>query len=383
MIFEVPMRIALVHDWLTGMRGGEKVLSCLCRLLPQADILTLIHVPGACDARIERMRIIGSVLNELPGVRHYYRYLLPLMPLAIERLDATGYDLIISSSHCVAKGVIGSPSALHVCYCYTPMRYAWAQQNIYADTLGWSGLALKAFSGYLRAWDIRSAQHVDYFLASSRNVAQRIWQTYHRHAEVIYPPIDTEFFTPLGEDREDFYLMVSALAPYKRVDQAVLAFTRLGRPLKIIGSGQQLAKLRRQVPKNVEFLGWQSNEVVRDCYRRCRALVFPGEEDFGLVPLEAMACGAAVIAYGAGGALETVIDISQEAASQAPTGLLYASGTVEGLASAIRRFEQMEKRFEPEHMVAWARRFSPATFLRNFKRSVAHLLEKKGLSVPW
>ena len=377
------MRIGLVHDWLTSMRGGEKVLSCLCRLLPQADILTLIHVPGSCDARIERMRIISSVLNELPGVRHYYRYLLPLMPLAIERLDAMEYDLIISSSHCVAKGVIGSPTALHICYCHTPMRYAWAQQDIYGDTLGWSRLILRAISGYLRAWDLRSAKHVAYFLANSQNVSQRIWETYHRQAEVIYPPIDTEFFTPAGETREDFYLMVSALVPYKRVDQAVRAFARLGRPLKIIGSGQQLAKLRRKAPKNVEFLGWQSNEVVRDCYRKCRALVFPGEEDFGMVPLEAMACGAAVIAYGVGGALETVIDVNQKVSSQAPTGLLYTSGTVEGLTSAIKRFERMEKRFEPEHIVAWAQRFGPATFLRNFKRLVAPLLENKGLAVPW
>ncbi len=250
------MRIALVHDWLTGMRGGEKVLSHLCRLFPQADLLTLIHVPGTCHASIERMPIISTFLNDLPAVRYYYRYLLPLMPLAVECLDATGYDLIISSSHCVAKGIIPAPSALHICYCHTPMRYVWDQQKIYTDSLAFSGLTLKAIGGYLRAWDLRSARRVDYFLANSRNVAQRIRQSYHRQAEVIYPPVDTEFFTPASQAREDFYLMVTALSPYKRVDQAIQAFAKLGRPLKIIGSGQQLAKFRRQAPKNVEFLGW-------------------------------------------------------------------------------------------------------------------------------
>ena len=377
------MRIALVHDWLTGMRGGEKVLSHLCRLFPQADLLTLIHVPGTCHASIERMPIISTFLNDLPAVRYYYRYLLPLMPLAVECLDVTGYDLIISSSHCVAKGIIPSPSALHICYCHTPMRYVWDQQKIYTDSLAFSGLTLKAIGGYLRAWDLRSARRVDYFLANSRNVAQRIRRSYHRQAEVIYPPVDTEFFTLASHAREDFYLMVTALAPYKRVDQAIQAFANLGRPLKVIGSGQQLAKFRRQAPKNVEFLGWQSNEMVRDCYRKCRALVFPGEEDFGIVPLEAMACGAAVIAYAAGGALETVVDVSRGSSSHASTGLLYAPQTAEGLASAIKKFEQMETRFEPEHIVTWAQQFAPVTFIRNFKASVAVLLKKKGLTVPW
>lgn len=376
------MPIGLIHDWLTAMRGGEKVLSALCELLPQADILTLLHVPGSCDARIERMRTVTSILNDLPGVRYYYRYLLPLMPLAVERLDATGYDLIISSSHCVAKGIISSPSALHVCYCHTPMRYAWAQQKIYWDTMGFSGLTLRAIDGYLRAWDLRSAKHVDYFIANSHNVARRILQTYGRHAEVIYPPVDTEFFTPGPEPREDFYLMVTALVPYKRVDQAIQTFASLGRPLRIIGSGHHLAKLRRRAPKNVSFLGWRNNEVLRDSYRRCRALVFPGEEDFGMVPVEAMACGTAVIAYGAGGALESVIDVSQEDYA-APTGLLYAPQTAQALESAVRRFERMEERFQPERIVAWAQHFSRARFLQNFKRLVRPLLEKKGLSVPW
>ena len=262
------------------------------------------------------------------------------------------------------------------------MRYAWAQQKIYRESLGWPRLALQTFSPYLRSWDLRSARHVDYFLANSRNVAKRIQQTYHRQAEVVYPPIDTEFFTPGSETREDFYLMVTALSPYKRVDQALEAFGRLGRELRIIGTGQQLSKLRRGAPRNVKFLGWQSNQVVRDCYRRCRALVFPGEEDFGIVPLEAMACGTAVIAYGAGGALESVVDFEQADPNRA-SGLLYAPQTAESLARAVKRFEQIENCFVPEHMVGWARGFSTGIFLENFKRVVGPILEEEGLSKPW
>ena len=370
------MRVGIVHDWLTGMRGGEKVLSCLCELLGQADILTLFHVPGSCDERIESKRIITSGLNELPGVRHYYRYLLGVMPLAIERLNAMDYDLIISSSHCVAKGIIPGPRTLHICYCHTPMRYAWGQEMAYGNRLRW---ALKAMGGYLRAWDIRSSRGVDYFIANSQNVAQRIWRHYQRPAEVIYPPIDTEFFTPGDEAAEDFYLMVTAMAPYKQVDQAMAAFDKLGRRLEIIGSGQQLAKLQRKAPKNVELLGWQSDEVIRDRYRKCRALIFPGEEDFGMVPVEAMACGRPVIAYGAGGALESVLDASEDQ----PSGLLYTPQKADALISAVKRFEQIEQKFKSENIATWARRFGKEKFLESFKEFVSPLLQKNGLTVPW
>ena len=380
---ETVLRIALVHDWLTGMRGGEKVLSMLCRLLPEADLLTLIHSPGSCDARIEAMPIRASMLNDLPGVRHYYRYLLPLMPLAIEQLDTGNYDLIMSSSYCVAKGVTCSPSSLHICYCHTPMRYAWTQAHTYTQNMGLSGLALSAVQPYLRAWDLRSVRHVDYFLANSLNVAKRIQHTYGRDAQVIYPPIDTEFFTPTYDNREDFYLMVTALAPYKQVAQAIEAFTKLGRSLLIIGSGQLFAQLRRGLPENVKLLGWQSNKTVRDHYRRCRAIIFPGEEDFGMVPLEAMACGTPVIAYASGGALETVIDINQKEGARAPTGLLYTPQTAEGLTSAVKQFEQLDGRFKPQQLVAWAQQFSPTRFCNDFKQLVGPLLSNKGLGEPW
>ena len=262
------------------------------------------------------------------------------------------------------------------------MRYAWTQAQSYTQSMGLSGLALAAVQAYIRAWDLRSANHVDYFLANSRNVAKRIQHTYHRDSQVIYPPIDTEFFTPSYDSREDFYLMVTALAPYKRVDQAIEAFGKLHRPLRIIGSGQLLSRLKASAPDNVEFLGWQSNHVVREHYRRCKALIFPGQEDFGMVPLEAMACGTPVIAYAAGGAAETVVDIN-EVSRSVPTGVLYTPGTAEGLRSAVKRFEKVEERVRPQNLVAWARQFGPRRFLADFKRLVAPLIIQKGFALPW
>ena len=377
------MRIALVHDWLTGMRGGEKVLSLLCRLMPQADVLTLLHVPGSCDRYIERMPIRTSSLNDWPAIGRTYRHLLPLMPLAIEQLDAAGYDLIVSSSHCVAKGVIRAPEALHVCYCHTPMRYVWAQTSAYDRTLGPCGWALRALRPYLRAWDRRSAGHVDCFIANSRNVARRIARCYNRSAHVICPPIDTEFFTPAASDREAFYLMVTALAPYKRVEQAIDAFARLGRKLVIIGTGQLLAKLRQAAPPNITFMGWVDDEQVRDAYRQCRALVFPGEEDFGMTPLEAMACGCPVIAYGAGGALETVVDIDSPRDDAPATGVLYQPQTVDGLIAAVERFELRSERLQPKDAVQWAGRFSMERFAERFKRLLEELLAERGMTLRW
>jgi glycosyltransferase involved in cell wall biosynthesis len=220
-------------------------------------------------------------------------------------------------------------------------------------------------------------------LANSLNVAKRIQHTYGRDAQVIYPPIDTEFFTPTYDNREDFYLMVTALAPYKQVAQAIEAFTKLGRSLLIIGSGQLFAQLRRGLPENVKLLGWQSNKTVRGHYRRCRAIIFPSEEDFGMVPLEAMACGTPVIAYASGGALETVIDINQKEGSRAPTGLLYTPQTAEGLTAAVKQFEQLDGRFKPQQLVAWAQRFGPTRFCSDFKQLVGPLLSNKGLGEPW
>lgn len=375
------MRIALVHDWLTGMRGGEKVLSALCELLPAADVLTMIHVPGSCDERIERMPIHTSALSDLPGVGRYYRYLVPLMTLAVEWLDLSGYDLIVSTSHCVAKGVVRPRRAVHVCYCHTPMRYAWSQHDAYRGMRVLPAAALRLMRRYLQAWDRRSAAHVDRFLANSRCVARRIRQTYHRRAEVVHPPVDTEFFTPDGGGREEYYLVVGALAPYKRVDQAVAAFTRLGKPLRVIGTGQQKRIFTRGLPDHITYLGWQSDEAIREHYRRCRALIFPGEEDFGIVPLEATACGAPVIAYGAGGATESVLDIDGDDPC-GPTGLLYTPQTVDALAAAVERFEQVGGGFEPARLRRWAQRFSGARFRARLEAILGPWLDGAGARRP-
>ncbi|MFB3891575.1 MAG: glycosyltransferase [Phycisphaerae bacterium] len=368
-----PIRVALVHDWLTGMRGGEKVLACLCRMFPDADIFTLIHRPGACPP-IDGRSIRTSWLDDLPGVARYYRRLLPLMPLAVERMDVSDYDLVISSSHCVAKGIGGIRAGqVHVCYCHTPMRYVWAVEEDYRRQAGVSGMLLRAFTPYLRAWDRRSAGRADLFLANSACVARRIRQAYGRTAVVLYPPVDVDYFTPADVQREDFYLVVAAMAPYKRIDQAVAAFASLKRPLKIIGSGPLLGRLRAAAPPNVEFLGWQADEVLRDHYRRCRAVIFPQLEDFGLVPLEAMACGTPVIAFGAGGALETVLDAADPAVP-APTGLLYDPQTPEALAATVQQFEALTGRFDPKALRRWAVKFSPKEFMDGFRRAVHPLV---------
>jgi len=376
-------RVALVHDWLTGMRGGEKVLACICALLPKAELFTLIHRPGSCSPLIEAKAIRTSWLNDLPAVSRYYRHLLPLMPLAIERMDVSNCDLIVSTSHCVAKGVGGRRAGqAHVCYCFTPMRYVWDAAEHYHRRVGIRRLALRALGPYLRAWDRRSAGGVDLFLADSACVAGRIRRAYGRGAVVLYPPVDVDFFTPADVPREDFYLIVSALTPYKRSDQAIEAFARLARPLKIIGAGQRLRKLRRMAPRNVELLGWRDDETVRDHYRRCRGLVFPQLEDFGIVPLEAMACGAPVIAYGAGGAMETVLDAANPAVTE-PTGLLYRPQTPQALAAAVQRFERIEGRFNRQQLRNWAEQFSKERFIEGFKQAVGPLLLRAGFRPPW
>jgi glycosyltransferase involved in cell wall biosynthesis len=376
-------RVAIVHDWLTGMRGGEKVLALLCRLMPDADLFTLVHVPGACTNEIEARPVRTSWLNDLPGVGRYYRRLLPAMPPAVERMDVSAYDLVISSSHCVAKGVGGRrPGQVHVCYCYTPMRYAWHAAAAYRRRPGPASVALTALGPFLRAWDRRSARRVDLFIAISQCVARRIHEAYGRPSVMLYPPADVRFFTPGNVPREEFFLIVSALAPYKRVDLAVEAFNRLRVPLKVIGHGPELRRLRRSAGANVEFLGRLSDEAVRDHYRRCRAVVFPQLEDFGLVPLEAMACGAPVIAYGAGGALETVLDAGDEPVER-PTGLLFRPQTPEALARAVLEFDEHVDRFDPADLRRWAKEFAPEKFLDGFRRIVGGLLHRRGLREPW
>ena len=299
-----PMKVAIIHDWLTGMRGGEKVLEAFCELFPQAHVYTLLHLPRTVSPSIEALPIHTSFIQNLPFSKKGYRRYLPLFPMAIERFDLKGYDLILSCSHCVAKGIVPPPDALHISYLLTPMRYAW---DMFGEYFGAKKSRLiPFFIHYLRMWDVTSSQRVDDFLAISKHVQRRIMKYYRRDAEVIYPPVDTRRFKP-GTKKGDFFLIVSSLVSYKAVDVAVEAFNRLGYPLRIIGSGPEEQRLRAMARSNVAFLGWQRDEVVAEAYSRCRALIFPGEEDFGIVPLEAMASGRPVIAFGRGGALETIV----------------------------------------------------------------------------
>lgn len=336
-------RVVLVHDWLTGMRGGEKCLEPLARRWPQARLLTLLHKRGSVSADIERLAIRPSILNRLPRVERYYRYLLPLMPFTAgwKVRDA---DLVVSLSHCIAKSARPPAGVPHVCYCFTPMRYAWHMQDSYFRNSGLKAAAIRRLLASIREWDRRTSDRVSHFIAISRTVQDRIRECYGRESDIIYPPVDTEFYTPAPVPREDFYLVVSALAPYKRFDLAIEACRRLGRKLVVIGSGQDAKKLQAAAGPGIQFLGWQSDEAIRDHLRRAKALLFPGEEDFGIVPLEAQACGCPVIAFGRGGATETVRGLG---VLPEPTGAFFEEQTPESLVEAIERFERVADRFDP------------------------------------
>ena len=341
-------RVVLVHDWLTGMRGGEKCLEPLCRRWPDARLLTLLHKRGSVSGTIEATSVRPSFLNRLPRVERYYRYLLPLMPFAAGWRVADA-DLVVSLSHAVAKSARPPEGVPHVCYCFTPMRYAWHMKESYFRATGLIGrLKAKAIDKLLsriREWDRRTSERVTHFIGISNTVRERIRDCYGRDAAVIYPPVDTDFYTPSDEAREDFYLVVSALAPYKRFGLAVEACRKLGKELVVIGSGQEYAKLKATAGPHVVFLGWQPDVVIRDHLRRARALLFPGEEDFGIVPLEAQACGCPVIGYGKGGLTETVRALGT---ATDPTGVFFDEQATDAAAEAVERFERDADRFDPK-----------------------------------
>jgi len=331
------IKVALVHDWLTGRRGGEKVLEVLAEIFPQAPIYTLFHFPNSQLPEIEKKEIHTSFLQRAPFIRRFYRYYLPLFPLAIELFDLQAYDLIISSSHCVAKGIIARPESLHVAYIHSPMRYAWNQYHAYFSPQRLSllkRLLIPPQIHYLRLWDVASSARVDYFVANSLHVARRIERYYRRQAEVIYPPADTEFFFPAADNsKEDYFLIVSALVPYKRIDLAIEAFNRLGWSLVIIGQGPEEKKLKRLAGPSIRFLKNVSDEELRCYYQRARGFILPGEEDFGLATVEAQACGTPVVAYGRGGSAEIVLP--------EVTGILFEELTVESLLEALDKFTRL------------------------------------------
>jgi glycosyltransferase involved in cell wall biosynthesis len=368
-------RIALVHDWLTGMRGGEKVLEVYCELYPHASLFTLLHNSGTVSDTIERMNIRTSFVDKLPLKQTKYRNYLPLFPRAIESFDFSGFDLILSMSHAVAKGARPARGALHICYCHTPMRYVWELYGEYfgPGRAGWmTRTAMGMVAPRLRAWDRRTSDRVNYFVANSRNVADRILQYYRRPADVIHPPVNIEQFS-VAEKDEGYYLIVSALVPYKRVDLAVEAFRKNRERLVVVGTGPEFARLRSMAPKNVEFLGWQGDAQLSGLYGGCRALIFPGIEDFGIVPLEAMASGKPVIAFGKGGALETVVDNPL-----APTGVFFLEQTVDSLTEAIRKSRGIP--FNPHTIRAQAEKFDRPIFKEKIRTYIEQKLKAEKVS---
>jgi glycosyltransferase involved in cell wall biosynthesis len=332
------MRVALVHDWLTGMRGGERVLEALIDLFPRCDIFTLVHVPGSVSERIESRPIHTSALDSVPLSARFYRHALPLLPALIERFDLRGYDFVLSSSHCVAKGAIAPRGTPHVSYCHTPMRYVWDQFDAYFGHGRASTpvrLAMRALAPRLRAWDRASARRVTTFVANSGHVRARVASCWGRDAIVVHPPVALERFEPARE-RDDFYVALGALVPYKRVDLTIQAFNRSNRRLVVVGDGPDRNRLRSMAGPNVEFAGRVDDAEVADWLGRCRALVHSGVEDFGIALVEAHAAGAPVIAFGEGGAAEIVVDARVAGAG---TGVLFRRQTPEALLLAIHAFE--------------------------------------------
>jgi glycosyltransferase involved in cell wall biosynthesis len=355
------LRVALVHYWLLGQRGGEKVLESICRVFPQADIYTLFYEPDLVSPLIRSKNVIPSFLNPL---RRFHRRLLPLMPLATESFDLRKYDLVISSESGPAKGVITSATTRHFCYCHTPMRYLWELYPAYrSEFSSWlERIAFAPVATLLRMWDYSTAARVDAFLANSRNVRQRIWKTYRRDSRVVYPPVDIAKFH--HRQSEDYFLMVSEMVPYKRLDYAIKLFGATGRRLKIVGGGPDYARLKKLTAGCVEFCGRVSDDELSDLYSRCTAFVMPGEEDFGITMVEALASGKPLIALAQGGALEIVRD---------GCGLLYPEPSESALGAALQKFASVQHTMRPSVMQLRARRFSESAFQMRFRRALSDI----------
>ncbi len=348
------MKVAIVHYWLVGLRGGEKVVEALCEMYPTADIFTHVYVPEAMSDRIRKHRVTTSFISSLPRPSRHYKSYLPLMPMALEQLDLRGYDLVISSESGPAKGIIPPAGALHVCYCHSPMRYVWNMFHDYRERTGLlKRLLMPPLSHYIRNWDAISANRVHEFIANSQTVAQRLQTYYRRDSTVIHPPVDTASFAPVPRhELGDYHLMVGEQVRYKRPELAVEAFNRSKRKLVVIGGGEMLAELRALAGPTVSILGPQPFAALQHHYARCLGLIFPGEEDFGIVPVEAMASGRPVIAFGRGGATETVVE--------GVTGTFFHEQTVEALLEAVVRCDAMP--FDPASAVAHAAAFGKDRF---------------------
>lgn len=356
------------------MRGGEHVLEAICSIFPEADIFTLFHFPGSVSKEIESHRIYTSFLQDIPGIKRFHRYFLPLFPSAIESLNLSGYELVISSSHCVAKGVLTPVNSRHISYIFTPMRYAWDLSGEYFDSgkiPGTDKRIVSFFLNYLRMWDITSMLRCDHIITISQFVAKRLKKYFKVDSTVIYPPVDTDFFVPGGKD-DGYYLIVSALAPYKMIENAIYAISKLKRKLVIVGTGQMEKKLKKISDSCIEFTGWLQREEVRKLMQNCSAFILPGPEDFGIAPLEAQSCGKPVIALGAGSAFETVIPV--ESNEEFFTGILFEKPTPDSLMDAVVRFEREKDKFHPDRIRMHALKFSKQRFIVEFKEYLNKLL---------
>lgn len=362
------MKIAIIHDWLVVYTGAERVLEQILNIFPDADLFSLVcFLPEDVRDFIKNKHVKVSFIQDLPLANKKYRNYLPLMPLAVEQFDLSNYDLVISSSHAIAKGVITGPDQPHISYVHSPIRYAWDLQHQYLTEAGLKkglkGWLAKWMLHKIRVWDVRTANGVDYFVANSHFIARRIYKVYKRDARVIYPPVDIEKFG-LFESKDDFYLTASRMVPYKKIDLIVETFTKMPerKRLVVVGDGPDYKKIESKAGKNIELLGYQPFEVLRDLMQRAKAFVFAAEEDFGIVPVEAQACGTPVIAYGKGGVLETVVENK--------TGIFFKEQNTESLTKAIQNFEEKEGSFDPKEIRKNAERFNIERFRNDFRHFV-------------
>lgn len=375
------MKIAIIHDWLVTYAGAERVLEEMLKCYPEADLFSIIDfLPEGGRGFIMNKPVNTSFIQSLPYAKNKYRHYLPLMTLAVEQFDLSEYDLIISSSHAVAKGVLTGPDQLHICMCYSPIRYAWDLQHQYLRESGLQrgvkGWLVKWILHRIRMWDLRTANGVDEFIAISRFIGRRIHKVYRRESTVIYPPVYIDRYT-LNEDKEDFYITASRMVPYKKIDLIVEAFSSMPeRKLVIIGDGPDYDKIQEKAGPNVQLLGYQSDEILREYLQRASAFVFAAEEDFGIAPLEAQACGTPVIAFGKGGALETIIsDVNLENGRQL-TGVFFGEQTKESLCAAVKEFESRITEFLPSACRENAIRFSPERFRSEFSSFVQQAITR-------
>lgn len=372
------MKIAIIHEWFDSYAGSEKVLEQMLKVYPEADLYAVVDfLPKDKRNFIQSKNVTTTFIQNLPKAKTRFRKYLPLMPLAIEQLDLSEYDVVISNSHCVAKGVITGPNQLHISYVHSPIRYAWDLQNQYLEEAnlkyGIKGWIAKVILHYMRLWDYRTSNNVDYFLCNSKYITKRIQKCYRREAKVIYPPVAVNDFN-ICTQKEDYYLTASRMVPYKKIDLIVEAFSKMpDKKLVVIGEGQQFDKVKTKAKNNIFLLGYQPFEVLKEKMQKAKAFVFAAEEDFGIVPVEAQACGTPVIAYGKGGVLETVINYDKEK----PTGLFFEEQTVDSIIKAVNKFEKNQHLFLPENCRKNAEKFNEERFKKEFKTFVEEQIKEK------